>query len=124
MTLDCPPANVEYVTRIWFRGYFGPSDEPPNSTRLYNQISSGKMINLTARPDMSVDNSSFAMTIRRVLLEDNGYFSCSTYGLSTLQNIFFQTKVDVYSKFIFPFRTICLTFLECYLVFLFISKYH
>ena len=98
VTLRCPLENRNYITRLWYRGYFIPETVPATrEQQLFSQISS--VLNVfTTRADISVDPSSFAMTIGKVQLKDDGYFSCRILDRNKLQNIFKHSKVDIFSK--------------------------
>ena len=65
---------------------------------LFSQISSGTVYNITDRADMSVDPSTFALTISRVQLEDDSYFTCGVFDRETRLDPYNQLKIEVYSK--------------------------
>ena len=96
VTLHCPVATRDYIRRIWFRGDINLY--PSSDMLLFSQISSGTVYDITDRVDMSVDPSTFALTISKVQLEDDGYFTCSVYDSEALLTLYNQSGLEVYSE--------------------------
>ena len=101
VTLTCPLEDRKYISRRWYRGYFTDVDAPhPFTSIIFTQLISGAVENHTARADLSIDPTSFALTIRRVQLEDDGFYTCKVFDRVILQDLYDQTQVEVYSKYI------------------------
>ena len=99
VTLMCPSENRNYVHRNWYRGYFTHASEPPTREKpLFRQLSTRVLSRITARADMSVDPSTFALTIGNLQPKDDGYFTCRILDEDTSQNIYEHSKVDLFSK--------------------------
>ena len=73
---------------------------PSSELTLFTQISEVNTRRISARPDMAVDPTSFALTIRRVRLKDDGYFTCRVFDRTSLSNFYNQTMLQVYSKYL------------------------
>ena len=99
VTLRCSLSNLDYINRFWYKGHHSAVGtlSSPYMT-LFTQIGQGGITILNARSDMSVDPMTFAMTIGTAQLEDDGYFTCRVLDSPTLQDVFNQTLIGVYSK--------------------------
>ena len=98
VTLHCPVATRDYISRVWFKGYINVYNTSTHKLTLFSQISSRTVYNSTDRADMSVDPSTFALTISKVRLEDDSYFTCKVLDRKTLLDLYNQSKIEVYSK--------------------------
>ena len=100
VTLMCLAGNRNYIRRLWYRGHFTSTTRIsyPVET-LYHQFSMQGVRNFTARADMSVDPTTFALTIGRVQLEDDDYFTCRVYEYDSLRDFYENLKVQLFSKF-------------------------
>ena len=97
--LRCSWSNLDYISRFWHMGYHSTGGIfPSRDMTLFTQRGQGGITVVNARSDMSVDSSSFALTIGTAQLEDDGYFTCRVLDSTTLQNVFNQTFIRVYSK--------------------------
>ena len=98
MILECMPLGA-YTKRVWYRGFLNESTYPPPETvtPLFVQMGdTGEVTTSGNRTDMSVDNETFALTIGRLQIHDDGYFTCATeIGNKTLFN---GSYTQVYSK--------------------------
>ena len=99
ITITCSTGNMGYRGGFWYRGYFtavtGPA--PTIKQTLFTHIP-GRLNNVSSRADMSVNSKTFSMTIGRVQLKDDGYFSCRVLHEWDSSLYYDQTRVDVFSK--------------------------
>ena len=98
ITLACQLADRDYFIRNWFQGYHTSSFPQTRQSLFIQRFDEIGVQNYTDRHDMVVDPTSFALTISKVKLEDDGYFTCRIIYQAELYN---QTKVEVYSKYKF-----------------------
>ena len=98
VTLHCSVATKDYINRFWFKGYINSYDWITNDIVLFRQNSSGNLQKSTARADMSVDPTTFALTIGRVQLEDDRYFTCRVFESEALLTLYNQSGLEVYSE--------------------------
>ena len=97
--LECAPHDTTYMKRAWYPIFLNESNYPPSETMLPLFIQMGDTGEMTTsgnRTDMSVDNETFALTIGRLLIHDDGYFTCATETEN--KTLFNDSYIQVYSK--------------------------
>ena len=99
MQLKCNVSDVQQFPRMWYRGYF--TINPDYKKELIYQHTASNPIecrksSTSCRNDISADITTFEMTIGKVQLEDDDFFTCMvTYP----NKEYGQQKVDVYGRF-------------------------
>ena len=98
--------TIQYETtanpqdRYWYHGYWNSTNTPNNDALLFTLMAADTTWTKsnTAHGDMSADPDNYSLTISKVRLEDDGFYTCMTVDKDKKDFYDIAKEVQVYSK--------------------------